>query len=78
MNKLPGTDVLEAGLHLLEQQNREEEEKLALLRALAAEGFGELDQGRGTAIDGERQLRKFIGQIGCRAARKAKHPALGR
>jgi antitoxin ParD1/3/4 len=64
------SEVMRAGLHLLEQQNREEEEKLALLRSLAREGFDELDQGRGTVIDGERQLRKFIGQIGRRAARK--------
>ncbi len=35
------------------------------------EGFDELDQGLGTVIDGEEQLRKFIGQIGRRAARKA-------
>jgi antitoxin ParD1/3/4 len=72
------SEVMRAGLHLLEQQHREEEEKLALLRALAAEGFGELDQGRGTTIDSERQLRSFIGQIGCRAAQEAKRPAAGR
>ena len=58
------SEVVRAGLRLLEQQNREEEEKLALLRSLAAEGFEELDQGRGTVIDGQRQLRKVIGQIG--------------
>jgi antitoxin ParD1/3/4 len=65
------SEVMRAGLRLLEQQNREEEEKLALLRSLAAEGFDELDQGRGTVVDGERHLRKFIGQIGRRAAQKA-------
>lgn len=65
------SEVMRAGLHLLEQQNREEEEKLALLRSLAAKGFGELDQWRGTVIDGEQQLHEFIGQIGCRAAQKA-------
>jgi antitoxin ParD1/3/4 len=64
------SEVMRAGLRLLEQKNREEEEKIALLRSLAAEGFDELDQGRGTIIDGPRQLRKFIGQIGRRAARK--------
>ncbi len=64
------SEVVRAGLRLLEQQNREEEEKLALLRSLAAEGFDALDQGRGTVIDGERQLQKFIGQIGHRAARR--------
>ncbi len=63
------SEVVRAGLRLLEQQNREDEEQLALLRSLAAEGFDELDQGRGTAIDGPRQLRKFIGQIGRRAAK---------
>ena len=65
------SEVVRAGLHLLEQQNREEEEKLALLRSLAAEGFDALDQGRGTVIDGPRQLRKFIGQIGRRATGKS-------
>ena len=72
------SEVVRAGLHLLEQQNREDEEKLALLRSLAAEGFDELDQGRGTVIDGERQLRKFIGQVGRRAAQKAKPAIKGR
>jgi antitoxin ParD1/3/4 len=66
------SEVMRAGLRLLEQQNREEEEKLALLRSLAAKGFDELDQGRGTEIDGERLLQKYIGQIGRRAAQKAK------
>jgi antitoxin ParD1/3/4 len=65
------SEVVRAGLRLLEQQNREEEEKLTLLRSLAAEGFDELDQGQGTVIDGQRQLRKLIGQIGRRAAQKA-------
>jgi antitoxin ParD1/3/4 len=72
------SEVVRAGLRLLEQHNREEEEKLALLRSLAAEGFDELDQGRGTVIDGERQLRKHIGQIGRRAAQNVKRPAQGR
>jgi antitoxin ParD1/3/4 len=66
------SEVVRAGLRLLECQNREEEEKLALLRSLAAEGFHELDQGRGTTINGERQLRTFIGHIGRRAAKTVK------
>jgi antitoxin ParD1/3/4 len=66
------SEVMRAGLRLLEQRNREDEEKLVLLRSLAAEGFDELDQGRGTVIEDEQQLRRFIGQIGRRAARKAK------
>jgi antitoxin ParD1/3/4 len=65
------SEVVRAGLRLLEQQNREEEEKLALLRSLAKEGFDQLDQGRGTVIDGPRELRKFVGQLGRHAAKKA-------
>jgi antitoxin ParD1/3/4 len=69
---------MRAGLHLLEQRNREDEERLAALRALAAEGFRELDQGRGAAIDDRQQLGEFIGRVGRRAARKAGRSAGGR
>ena len=69
------SEVVRAGLRLLEQHSREDEEKLALLRSLAAEGFDELDQGGGTVIEGERQLRKFVAQLGRRAAQKAKRTA---
>jgi antitoxin ParD1/3/4 len=65
------SEVMRAGLRLLERHHREEEEKLALLRSLAAEGFEALDQGRGTVVDDEQQLRKHIARIGRRAARKA-------
>ena len=71
------SEVVRAGLSLLERQKREEEEKLALLRSLASEGFGELDQGRGIAIEGEEELREFIGQIGCRAAQNSERPTPG-
>ncbi|NUQ61456.1 MAG: type II toxin-antitoxin system ParD family antitoxin [Pirellulales bacterium] len=64
------SEVFRAGLRLLEQQSRETEEKLALLRSLAAEGFRELDQGEGTLINGEQELRQFIGQMGHRAAQQ--------
>ena len=62
------SEVLRAGLRLLEQQAREEEQKLAALRALAAEAFGELDQGQGIALHGEEQLAERIAHIGRRAA----------
>jgi antitoxin ParD1/3/4 len=65
------SEVITAGLRLLEQQDREEQEKLALLRELATEGLDELDQGQGTVVDGPRQLRQHIGQIGRCAAREA-------
>jgi antitoxin ParD1/3/4 len=64
------SEVMRAGLRLLEQQTHEDEEKLKSLRSLASEGFDELDRGRGAAIDGELQLREFIGRIRRRAAER--------
>ena len=61
------SEVMRAGLRLLEHQNREEREKLKLLRALASEAFTELDQGRGTEIRNERQLADLIRRAGRRA-----------
>jgi len=53
---------------LSKSQAREDEQKLARLRALASEAFNELDQGQETAIDGHEHLAQLIGQIGRRAA----------
>jgi antitoxin ParD1/3/4 len=62
------SEVLRAGLRLLEQQTREDEEKLALLRSLASEAFAQLDQGRGIEISDNEQLANLVGRIGHRAA----------
>jgi len=69
------SEVMRAGLHLLEQQTHEEKHRLAILRALAAEGFTQLDQGRGVAIDDERELADVIRRIGRRAAKENSRPA---
>jgi antitoxin ParD1/3/4 len=66
------SEVLRAGLRLLEQQMQTEEEKLALLRKLAADGFRDLDQGRGLTISSEAGLRNAISKIGRRAAKPSK------
>ncbi len=66
------SEVMRAGLRLLEQQAREDHEKLALLRSLAAEAFEQLDQGQGIEIRGERQLAGLIGRIGRRAGKSPK------
>lgn len=71
------SEVLGAGLRLLEQQACEEQEKLASLRLLASEAFSELDRGQGIALDGEEQLTQFIGQIGSRAAAQVGHRTAG-
>ena len=71
------SEVMRAGLRLLEGQAREENEKLTLLRSLASEAFSELDQGQGIVMDGEQQLAEFIGQIGRRAAEEVEHRSTG-
>lgn len=62
------SEVLRAGLHLLERQTREDEEKLSLLRKLAAEGAEQLDQGQGIVLNGEQELAEFMNALGRRAA----------
>jgi antitoxin ParD1/3/4 len=71
------SEVMRAGLRLLEQQTRENERRLAALKALAAEGLSELDQGRGIELDGARELNAFIARIGRRAAATAKRRSKG-
>ncbi|HEX5471699.1 MAG TPA: type II toxin-antitoxin system ParD family antitoxin [Lacipirellulaceae bacterium] len=66
------SEVLRAGLRLLEQQKREEREKLRLLRSLAAEAFDQLDQGHGIEVGGERELAGMIRRLGRQAASTTK------
>lgn len=66
------SEVMRASLRLLEQQTREDREKLALLKSLAGEAFQQIDQGQGIEIAGEKQLTSFISRIGRRAAASAK------
>ena len=68
---------MRAGLHMLEQQSREDEEKLQLLRRLATEGFDQLDRGEGIVLHGEGELRDYIAEIGRRVADKRKAQSLG-
>lgn len=64
------SEVLRAGLRLLEQQTREDREKLKLLQSLASEAFDELDQGTGIEINDSGQLKKLISQIGRQSAKE--------
>lgn len=63
------SEVLRAGLRLLEQQTQTEDEKLTLLKRLAADGFRSLDQGQGLNVASENGLRSAIAKIGRRAAK---------
>jgi antitoxin ParD1/3/4 len=67
------SEVMRAVLRLLEQRTREDEEKLAVLRALVAEGFDELDRRQAIVLEGEEALADFIGKIGQRAAHRVEH-----
>ena len=69
------SEVLRAGLRLLEQQTQTEEEKLTLLKKLAADGFRTLDQGQGLSVESESELRSTIAKIGRRAAKARKAQA---
>jgi antitoxin ParD1/3/4 len=66
------SEVLRAGLRLLEQQSQTEAEKLTLLKKLAADGFRSLDQGEGLSLESEEGLRTAISKIGRRAAKASK------
>lgn len=58
----------------MEPRTREEQEKLKLLRSLAAEGFDQLDQGQGIEIDRPERLADYIAGVGRRAAMRAESP----
>lgn len=71
------SEVMRAGLRLLEQESREDEEKLNVLRSLASEAFAALDRGEGTRLEGDQQLADFIGGLGRRAADRCARRAGG-
>lgn len=71
------SEVLRAGLRLLEQRTTEEEQRLALLRNLAAEGFEQIDQGQGIELPNPQRLSAHIAKLGRQAARTARHRETG-
>lgn len=70
------SEVMRAGLRLLEQQTNEDAHRLTMLRRLAAEGFDALDRGEAAILEGEQGLRDFIRQIG-KKVRKRSAPNSG-
>lgn len=66
------SEVLRAGLNLLEQRAREDEKKLVVLRRLAKEGFDEVDQGKGIEIDSPEELSRLIAGLGRKKSKRGK------
>lgn len=62
------SEVVRAGLHLLELRESEEAARMAALKTAAAEGFAALDRGDAVLLDGEQALRRKLREVG-RAAR---------
>jgi antitoxin ParD1/3/4 len=71
------SEVMRAGLHMLEQQSREDEEKLILLRRLATDAFDSLDRGEGFEFHDEESLGEYIAQIGRRVGERIEAQARG-
>jgi antitoxin ParD1/3/4 len=65
------SEVMRAGLRLLENETAEQAEKLTVLKRLANEGFDDLDQGRGTQLDSEENISAFVSELGKKARTKA-------
>jgi antitoxin ParD1/3/4 len=63
------SEVMRAGLRLLEQKSQEEQEKLKILKSLAKQGFHELDQGQGIEFSTESQLSSAIRDLGQKSQR---------
>lgn len=58
------SELLEAGLRLLEHQHHSDREKLSVLRSLAEESFQDLDAGHGVEIRNEVDLADLVRRIG--------------
>ena len=64
------SEVLRAGLRLLEQQTQTDEEILKNLQKLAREGFEPLDQGLGITISNEDEHMAFMQSINDRVTKQ--------
>jgi len=58
------SEVMRAGLRLLQQQVAEDGAKLAALRRLAKTGLNQLDQGRGVEFTTSKELAKHLDGLG--------------
>ena len=66
------SEVVRAGLRLLEQKEAEDAERLKALRRIADDSFGALDQGKFTTVGGD-NVGAFFDRVDQRV-RSDKHP----
>lgn len=71
------SEVVREGLRLLEQRTTEDDRRLELLQQLAAEGFRQLDQGKGVGLKTSSQIADHISKLGRQAAKLAKNGKSG-
>ena len=71
------SEVLRAGLRLLEQTTTEQQQQLTLLRNLAAEGFEQIDQGQGIELPSRQHLSVHIAELGRQCDASADHQTSG-
>ena len=65
-------EVVSEGLRLLEERDREDDEKLEWLRAAAKEGFDELDRGEGIAFESMDEMAAYLDQIALEVSAEVK------
>jgi antitoxin ParD1/3/4 len=58
------SEVMRAGLRLLQEQTSADAHKLEMLRRLATEGLTQLQQGRGIEFTSSSDLARHIGSLG--------------
>ena len=65
------SEVLREGLRLIEEREQVQEAKLKALKQAARQGWADVAAGRYADV-GDDQLEEFVGQLGRRAAQRAK------
>ena len=65
------SEVLREGLRLVEEREQIQEAKLKALKQAARQGWADVAAGRFADV-GDDQLEEFLGQLGRRAAQRAK------
>ncbi len=65
------SEIVRAGLLLLEERQQERAAKLKALRQAAKQGFNEIDQGKGIVLKGKKAIGRWISDIEAEVSKKA-------